>query len=184
MFLGSLDTVKTRILAILDRYDATWRGVRTGFLLVSTGRERESQANEQLVAVWGRWLMAEGRGHGLRVPTAEERARAVGMDGYLTGRGLTGRPLYDAVGMHFDPRCLRHRIAHFLRDWLATGTVAPTSFRTPRDLANIFVGLHAAARRQKPFAILVPSPFRQDVEQQCIQDGLLDGPVRDMLANP
>ena len=183
-FLGSLDTVKTRILAILDRYDSEWRGLRTGFLLVSAGKERDSHANEQLVAVWGRWLMRHGRDHGIRVPSAEERARAVGMAGYLTALGLQDRPLYDAVGMHFDPRCMRRRITTFLRSWRDTGAVTQPQFPQPRGIVDIFVRLHAGARRHRPFATLVHSPFRADVEQQLIQDGLLDGPTRNLLARP
>eukprot|EP00959_Pyramimonas_sp_CCMP1952_P100693 2106369-Pyramimonas_sp.AAC.1 len=69
-----------------------------------TGRERASPAAEEKVRAWGRWLVKEGRAHGLRPPAAEERARAVGLAGYYQGLGVRDRALYDAVGVHFDPR--------------------------------------------------------------------------------
>jgi hypothetical protein len=183
-FLGTLEQVKARVSVILDQCGDEWRGVQAGFALVCAGKERESQANEQLVSIWGRWLMTEGAAHGLRPPSGPERARAVGMHEYLEALGLHGRALYDAVGTHFDPRCLQIRVASLLTRWMRDGQASQPDYASPQDLATIFARVHAAARRNKPFAILMRSPFRTDVEAQLIHNGALAGPISAMLAHP
>ena len=61
--------------------------------------------------------MRHGRENGVRPPTAQERANAGGMAGYYRSLELQGRELYDAVGNHFDPRCLQQRVTTLLHDW-------------------------------------------------------------------
>eukprot|EP00959_Pyramimonas_sp_CCMP1952_P294271 6155287-Pyramimonas_sp.AAC.1 len=65
-----------------------------------TGRERESPATEAKVKAWGEWLIDEGGACGLRPPTDDLRARAVGLASYYRSLGIHGRQLYGAVGIH------------------------------------------------------------------------------------
>eukprot|EP00969_Alexandrium_andersonii_P090030 3975225-Alexandrium_andersonii.AAC.1 len=51
---------------------------------LDAGREPRAE----LVA---RWIDQRGREHGFRVPTAAERARALGLEAYFTALGLRGR---------------------------------------------------------------------------------------------
>eukprot|EP00959_Pyramimonas_sp_CCMP1952_P337389 7065284-Pyramimonas_sp.AAC.1 len=107
---------------------------RTG----DVGKERESPAAEEKVKAWGRWLVREGRAHGLRPPCAEERARATGLAGCCRGLGIDGRALYDAVGIHFGPRCLQRRVVSVMQAWKAgdyramARTPAPTGEQIAR----------------------------------------------------
>ena len=106
------------------------------------------------------------------------------MHTYLGALGLQGRPLYDAVGTHFDPRCLQRRVATLLTRWLRDGHASQPDYVPPQGLATIFARVHAEARRNKPFAILMRSPFRPDIEAQMIHDGALAGPISATLTHP
>ena len=123
--------------------------------------------------MWGRWLMTNGRQHGLRPPTEHERVRASGLHPYLDHLGLQGRALYDAVGTHFDPRSLELRLMPLLRAWFGGGEVARPRYLDPMQILAVFDRLHAAVRRACPFAPLVRSPFRPDVTAMLVGDGLL-----------
>eukprot|EP00959_Pyramimonas_sp_CCMP1952_P385490 8078769-Pyramimonas_sp.AAC.1 len=61
--------------------------------------------------------MSKGRAHGLRIPSPEERARAVGLGGCYASLGIMGRRLFDAVDIRFDPRCLQRRIVSVILAW-------------------------------------------------------------------
>ena len=63
------------------------------------------------------WLHEEGEQHGVRPPTAKEIASAAGIEAYCDALGLTGRRLYDAVGLSFDGYALMRRVGASLRDW-------------------------------------------------------------------
>ena len=67
--LGDLDSVGRRIQALMPE------GLREGFRLILSGRDRAEPAAALRAA---RWLQHFGAGHGLRTPTAVERARATG----------------------------------------------------------------------------------------------------------
>eukprot|EP00959_Pyramimonas_sp_CCMP1952_P366434 7674690-Pyramimonas_sp.AAC.1 len=71
---------------------------------------KHEKATESKVKAWAAWLMSEGRARGLRTPSPDERARAVGLGGCCASLGIAGRRLFDAVGMRFDPRCLQRRM--------------------------------------------------------------------------
>ena len=117
--------------------------------------------------------MAHGRTHGLRPPTPEERARASGIHRYALGLGLAGRDLYDAIGNHFDPRCLQQRLMPLLRPWALGLDVGRPVYPDPAAILAIFDNLRAAVRRLLPFVNLVRVPFRDDVVAQLVADGLL-----------
>ena len=172
-FLYSEHELKQKVHAILVDTDAetSWPGVREGLSLVSAGRERESHAAEQAVRTWAGWLMANGRLHGLRPPSEHERARAVGLASYYARLDLTGRDLYDAVGMHFDPRCLQQRIISLLKDWFRGVNPAPVAYPQPTDLLRIFDRVAAHARRHCPYTALASGPFRHDIHHQLVQAG-------------
>ena len=164
-FLCTQAEIKSRVLGILQRTNADqqWPGVRDGLNLVCSGRERESPGAEAAVRTWGRWLMSNGREHGLRAPTEQERARAVGMADYYHGLQLQGRELYDAVGNHFDPRCLQQRVSTLLRDWF-NGIDPP---RPPRaaygHIRRSFNSSSEFARTRCPFAPRAAGPLRHDM---------------------
>ena len=172
-FLYSGHELKQRVHAILTETDAeaSWPGVKDGLNLVTAGRERESHASERLVQTWARWLMTNGRMHGLRPPTEHERASAVGLASYYAGLDLTGRDLYDAVGIHFDPRCLQQRVISLLKDWLRGVNPVPVNYPAPADLVQIFDRVWRHARHHCPFAVLASGPFRADIHAQLVQAG-------------
>ena len=86
-------------------------------LLTGPAREREAEA---LPIV--EWIEQEGRTHGFRVPSAQERARATGQAAYLQqlmGHGVpafTDRDLFDWTGSHFDPDAVVARVLDALRE--------------------------------------------------------------------
>jgi len=172
-FLYSEHDLKQRVHSILleTGAEARWPGVKEGLNLVSAGRERESIAAEQSVRTWAAWLMANGRLHGLRPPSEHERARAVGLASYYDGLDLAGRDLYDAVGMHFDPRCLQQRIISLLKDWFRGINPAPVAYPPPADLLRVFDKVWRHARLHCPFAGLASGPFRPDIHYQLVQAG-------------
>ena len=164
-FLCTQAQVKARLHVILQNSGAEneWPGVRAGLNLVHAGRERESPGAERAARTWARWLMRHGREHGLRPPSAEERARAVGMSTYYQGLQLQGRELYDAVGNHFDPRCLQQRVSSLLHDWFQ-GVDPPRAPRaTFEHIRASFDRASAFARQRCPFAPRAAGPLRQDL---------------------
>jgi len=84
---------------------------------------------------------------------------------------LGGRDLYDAVGMHFDPRCLQQRLIALLQDWFRGISPVPVTYPAPTDLLRIFERVHRHARRHCPFAHLVSGPFRPDIHYQLVRAG-------------
>ena len=123
--------------------------------------------------------MSQGREHGLRTPTPEERARASGLGTYLDQLGLAGRELFDAIGTHFDPRCLQQRVALLLRAWSNGLHVPRPAYPDPNALKALFDRLHAQVRAGHPWTGLAHTPFRSDVMDSLEAEGLLEAqPVR------
>ena len=63
------------------------------------------------------WLHECGPAHAPCPPSAIERARAAGVADCFTVLGLSGRRLFDAVGLAFDGRSLQRRLWPLLREW-------------------------------------------------------------------
>ncbi len=87
--------------------------LKSAFAALLTGPTRDKE-QEALAAV--EWMEEEGRQLGFRIPTAAERARAIGQADYMgllrgsEGAGFTDRDLFDWTGNHFDPDALALRI--------------------------------------------------------------------------
>eukprot|EP00959_Pyramimonas_sp_CCMP1952_P375530 7865194-Pyramimonas_sp.AAC.1 len=102
---------------------------------------------------------------------AGRRARAVGLAGYYQGLGIRDRALYDAVGMHFDPRRLQRRIVTALRAWRegrptdVTCTPAPTG----GQIAQGWGSARTYAGGQCPWAQLRDRPLPDDLAEQLLR---------------
>ena len=104
-----------------------------------------------------------GEEHGLRPPTAIERARAAGLEHYYTALGLTGRQLYDTVGLAFDGRALQRRLWPLIRAWANdTATRAPPC-PDAWGLMQIFRQLDPVIQRHAPLAPRATAPFPPDL---------------------
>ena len=98
---------------------------------------------------------------GLRVPNAQERARATGQEFYWAALGLSEQQLYDAVGDHLDPAAVVMRLLYPLQDWVA-GVARPRhAYPGPCLLWDLYDELLEGLRgtRYRP----VPCPFPADL---------------------
>ena len=122
-------------------------------------------ATERKVRAWATWLVCEGRAHGLRVPSAEERSRSVGLGIYFTSLALHGRRLYDAIGFRADRRSLQQRvftaILAWSRDEPPPGEQHPAP--TARHLVDAWRAASSFATAHCPWARVRGAPLPADV---------------------
>ena len=118
---------------------------------------------------WATWLVQEGRQHGLRVPTASERACAVGLGAYFASLSLEGRGLYDAMGTHTDPRNLQQRVLPAVLAWLRGAQPPGPPLRAPtlRHVQDAWRAAAAFAATHCPWARVRRLPFDPDVLRAC-----------------
>ena len=166
-FLQTLADAKRGVKGILADTGAEhlFPGCTEGLATVMQGRERESMAAEGKVRAWAAWLMSEGRTHGLRLPSAEVRARAIGLGAYFTTLDLRGRQLYDSVGLHVDLRSLQQRILTAVLAWSRDESLPGGQHSAPND-SHILDAWRAAcsfAVAHCPRARLRDAPFPEDV---------------------
>ena len=95
--------------------------LRPAFRLLCRGFPREKEG-EVLPVV--RWIEANGKRCGFRIPNVHERMAATGQFDYLNSLALPARGLYDMTGNHFDPDALILRIITLMWDW-ARGVELP-----------------------------------------------------------
>ncbi len=134
--------------------------LRDSFAALLTGPTRAREA-EALPVV--EWIEQEGRKHGFRVPSALERARAMGQGAYLTlltqqsGVSFSDRDLFDWTGSHFDPDA----IATCIVEALANGAhQQPHEFLAPAALLH---GYRAVLAQLPPHPMLQAHPVPQDL---------------------
>ncbi len=134
--------------------------LRGSFAALLTGPTRAREA-EALPVV--QWIEQEGRKQGFRVPSAHERARAMGQDAYLTlltqqsGVSFGDRDLFDWTGSHFDPDA----IATCLVESLDQGAhQQPHEFLAP---AALLEGYRTVLHQLPPHAMLQAHPVPQDL---------------------
>ena len=134
--------------------------LRDSFTALLTGPTRPREV-EALPVV--EWMEQEGRKHGFRVPSAHERARAMGQHTYLTllmqqdGASFSDRDLFDWTGSHFDPDA----IATCIVEALANGThQQPHEFLAP---AALLEGYRAVLAQLQPHPMLQAHPVPQDL---------------------
>ena len=148
--LMTLTEVRNRIRSILNNseYLARYPRARTGLRWIIAGTHRHI-GHEEDCDQYVDWLHVEGGRHGIRPPTEVERARAAGLEQYCRALGLTGRRLYDVIGLSFDGYALMRRTAAFLRDWGNTGTPRHSARPTPtrEHLYDLFRGLDPHVNR-------------------------------------
>ena len=169
--LRPLPDAKKCAQQLLEAAEANLRfpGCVEGLGLVMQGRERESLATERKVRAWATWLVQEGRAHGLRLPTSDERARAVGLGAYFASLSLGGRDLYDAIGGHQDPRNLQQRVLPGVLAWLrGEGPSGPPPsalcpYPTLRHIQEAWRAATAFATAQCPWARVRRLPFDREI---------------------
>ena len=107
------------------------------------------------------WIHNEGPGHGYRVPSPEERARATGRAQYFAALGLNEVQLYSAVGNHFDPDALRTRIRGPLARIAREEPTPRHQYPTPADISVMY---QEVAREVAGGGIpTAPAPFPPDL---------------------
>ena len=109
------------------------------------------------------WLHLHGATHALRPPNEWGRARAAGVAEYLAALHLTGRRLYDVVGLAFDPRALQRRLCPLLMDW--EGGLSPRALPCPSldEVITFYRGLDRTLQQHAPFAPREPHPYPPDL---------------------
>ncbi len=134
--------------------------LRDSFAALLTGPTRAREA-EALPVV--QWIEQEGRNHGFRVPSAHERARAMGQGTYLTlltqqnDASFGERDLFDWTGSHFDPDA----VATCLVESLDKGVQQqPHEFLAP---AALLEGYQTVLHQLPPHAMLQAHPVPQDL---------------------
>jgi hypothetical protein len=134
--------------------------LRGSFAALLTGPNRTQEA-EALPAA--RWIEREGRAHGFRVPSAQERARAMGQGSYLMrllqqpGSPFGDRDLFDWTGSHFDPDA----VATCLVESLASDAhQQPHEFLTT---AALFDGYRAVLQQLPAHSLLQDYPVPPDL---------------------
>ena len=137
---GNWQRVEKRIRQLLPAL------LRDSYAALLTGPKRAQEA-EALPAA--QWIEREGRAHGFRVPSARERARAMGQESYLArllqqpGSPFGERDLFDWTGSHFDPDA----VATCLMESLGSDAYQqPHEFLTTTAL----LGGYYAVRQQLP----------------------------------
>ena len=161
-----LRQVRRRIHDILSDpsygYTQTHPRARAGLRWIVEGTHR-TMDHEHDCDSYTDWLHEHGESHGLRPPTAEERARAAGLEHYYAALGLTGRRLYDTVGLSFDGRALQRRLWPLVRAWSNdTATRAPPCPDVP-TLLQIFRSLDGVIQQHAPLAPRASAPFPPDL---------------------
>ena len=151
---GDLESVKTRVRQLLPPH------LHDGFRTLCSGQRDDEYAAIQVA----RWIEANGRRYGFRIPHAVERARATGQGAYLQQLQLGPRQLYDAVGNHFDPDALAIRMALAVEDVLVRGDTPAHVFLDPHALLTIYQRLAATVRTLENGTIPVADgPFPRDI---------------------
>ena len=92
------------------------------------------------------WIDEQGRAHGVRIPTMQERVTSTGRADYLNGLGPSGVAMYNLVGNHFDVDALRGRIESVLQGWRPTASERRWALPTPMELAVQYRALVRRAR--------------------------------------
>ena len=134
--------------------------LRGSFTALLTGPTRAREA-EALPAA--QWIEREGRSHGFRVPSAQERARAIGQHSYLTrlmqqhGSSFGDRDLFDWTGSHFDPDAVATCLVESLTN---DAHQQPHEFLPP---AALFDGYRAVLLQLPQHALLQEYPVPQDL---------------------
>ena len=141
---------------------AHYPGAKSGLDAILRGRDREPEWEPDAVD-FGRWLLDQGRAIGARPLTADERADATGYGLFFRDQGLTGRLLYDAVGMHFDPRSFQRRCFPLIKAWHEDRVPAPPNPLRPDALAGEARVLRETVARLCPTEEIPMSPFPEDV---------------------
>ena len=154
-----------RLLGTRD-YLTRYPNARAGLRWIVAGTIRNA-GHEPDCEQYVDWLHEEGEQYGLRPFTAQERARAAGVASYCGGLGLTGRRLYDVIGLSFDGNALLRRIGAFLRDWgdpTRGGCYSANRLPGPQELFDIFHSLDPIVNRLVG-ARRAPAPFPPDLLQ-------------------
>ena len=160
---------------LLDYQDSSWHAGSLGDVISRFRRTLPPNLSDGFRILWQgarvdedraievvRWIEANGRCEGFRVPSAQERARATGQGGYLTSLGLTTRQLYDAVGNHFDPEPVAIRMADLVHDWFRGCPTAHHACASPNQIRDIYSCLtHGVSVAGIP---VEDSPFPRDVQ--------------------
>ena len=133
--------------------------IAPGWRLICQNKTRDEE--DRAIEV-GRWVEAHGRGMGVRVPNAQERARATGQGGYLLGLKLSPRELYDAVGNYFDPDPVAIRLGDVVKDWAHGRSHAQADCMAPSGLLKVYSELRRWVQAVGPPA--QASPFPRDVQ--------------------
>ena len=152
-----------RILGTRD-YLTRYPNARAGLRWIVAGTIRNA-GHEPDCEQFVDWLHEEGEQYGLRPFTAQERARAAGVASYCGGLGLTGRRLYDVIGLSFDGNALLRRIGAFLRDWgdpERGGCYSSNRLPGPQELFDTFHSLDPIVDRLVG-ARRAPAPFPPDL---------------------
>ena len=133
-----------------------------GLQWVLDGTERKYE-HEAACDEYTDWLHVHGVDHALRPPNEWERARAAGLAEYFAALHLTGRKLYDVVGLAFDPRALQRRLCPLLRDW--NEGLSPRSPPCPTldEVVTLYRSLDRPLQQHAPFAPREPHPFPPDL---------------------
>ena len=109
------------------------------------------------------WLYECGPVHALRPPSAIKGARAVGVEDYFSALGLSGRRLFDVVGIAFDGRSLQRRLWPLLRDWDAGRMTRAPPCPPLADIVRLYRSLDGVVRQHAPLAPRVTNPFPSDL---------------------
>lgn len=154
------DVIRRHILHLMPE---ELRPLYTSLITGRYGRRRNGTYHERsegdLLPVT-RWIDDHGPALGFRIPDARERARSTGRLDYLDELDLTPVQLYDAVGNHFDPDALSHRLVPLLRRHLADTNRRPHRYLPPTDLAAVYQELATEVERDHD---VQASPFPVDL---------------------
>ncbi len=94
-------------------------------VIENAGSSRCNRQAEDEAIPWAEWLTRQGRAIGARLPTTEERSRALELEGYyhaLEQAGLTSRQIFDVQRNAFDRDAFRTRVHASLVLWLSDQT--------------------------------------------------------------
>ena len=125
----------------------------------SAPRTHENEASPA-----GVWLTHFGHTIGVRVPSADERARVFALLEYAQALGLTQHELFSAIGNAFDPEIIAIGIGQAVVAGLQEETPClKQEYLSPRAIIDLYAELLRVVRSNRPVNRTLPSPLPIDL---------------------